>query len=163
MYYRQNVYNRESAVNYAIKYALSPNPNYRYFKLVNDTGGDCANFISQCLKAGGAQMSHNWWYQKGGYSISWVVANSLYRYLKTNNNGIKAIEVNDLDKLELGDIIQYENFNNRIFHSAIITSFTNVNGTREPLISQHSYDKLNVTYKKSYPYKMAHFLKIAII
>ena len=175
--FKQNAYNREKAVNYAIQYALKPNPAYRYFPLINDSSGDCANFISQCLKAGGAPMSRNgentWWYDNHGtlnekddtWSVSWAVAHSLYWYLKINKStwGLKGFEVTDLDKLELGDVIFYENYNNIIFHSAIITSFINVNGIIEPLISQHSYEGLNINYRKSYPHKGVHFLKISII
>jgi hypothetical protein len=173
-----NAYNRKNAVNYATRYALTPNPEYRYFPLINDNSGDCSNFISQCLRAGGASMSHNpknpWWYDNHGtfnkkddtWSVSWAVANSLYWYLKINKNihfgGPKGLEVNDLNELELGDVIFYEDYKNIIFHSAIITSFINVNGIVEPLISQHSDDRLNISYKKSYPYKKVHFLKITI-
>ena len=177
--FRQDSYDRKSAVNYAVKYSLTPNSQYRYFPLMKDTSGDCANFISQCLKAGGALMSHNpqspWWYDNHGtlnqkddtWSISWTVAHSLYWYLKVNKSvstgALRGLEVNDLDNLELGDVIFYENYNGVIFHSAIITSFINVNGITEPLISQHSYEGLNIRYKKVYPYKMVHFLKISII
>lgn len=177
--FRQNAYDRENAVNYATKYALTPNSEYRYFPLINDNSGDCANFISQCLKAGGAQMSHNpesmWCYDNHGtinvkddtWSVSWAVAHSLYWYLKINKStytgGIMGFEVNDLNKLELGDVVFYENYKNIIFHSAIITSFINVNGITQPLISQHSYERLNIGYEKSYPYKRVHFLKISMI
>ena len=175
--FRQNSYNRRSAVDYAERYALTPNPEYRYFPLINDNSGDCANFISQCLKAGGAPMSHNpknpWWYDNHGtsnkkddtWSVSWAVAHALYWYLKINlsikASGPKGFEVNDLNELELGDVVFYENYKSIIFHSAIITSFINVDGIREPLISHHSLEGLNTRYKKSYPYKRVHFLKIS--
>ena len=174
-----NAYNRKNAVNYATSYALTPNPAYRYFPLINDNSGDCANFISQCLKAGGATMSYNpqspWWYNNHGtlnikddtWSVTWAIAHSLYWHLKVNasvpTRGLKGFEVNNIDELELGDLIFYENFKNIIFHSAIITSFEITNGIREPLISHHSYDRLNISYKKSYPYKKVHFLKISFI
>ena len=156
-----NRYNRVSAVNYAIKYALEPNKQYKYFKFVNGNGGDCTNFVSQCLKAGGAPMDYNnirpWWYLNGKASICWNVAHSLYWYLKinqsTNRNVIKGLEVQDINELEIGDVIFYENYKNVIFHAAIITSFIDVSGKKEPLISQHSYNQLNENYKKSYDYK----------
>lgn len=165
-----NKYNRVSAVNYAIKYAVNPNKNYKYFELVNGNGGDCTNFVSQCLKAGGATMDNNnirpWWYMSGKASICWGVAHSLYWYLKmnqsTNRNIIKGIEVNDVEELEIGDLIFYENYKNTIFHAAIITSIIDVSGKKEPRISQHSYNQLNETYKKNYDYKKEHFLKIIL-
>lgn len=166
---RQNNYLRESAVNYARTYALKPNPTYRYFPLqVDDTSGDCANFISQCLKAGGAPFSFNaknsWWYQSKNisndtWSVSWSVAHSLYWYLKVNNElkllGVKGTEVNSPNTLELGDLIFYEDNKGTIFHSAIITGFNNI-----PLVSHHSYEALNIPYINSYQAYKTHFIKV---
>lgn len=178
--FRNNFYNRENAVNYAVRYALKPNAEYRYFPLIGNNSGDCANFLSQCLRAGGAPMSYKygreWWYNNHGtlknvkddtWSISWAVAHSLYWYLKingsTNANGVvKGLEVSDTNQLELGDVVFYEDYKSVIFHSAMITSFESFNGVKEPLISHHSYEALNVPYKKDYPYKRVHFLKISI-
>jgi hypothetical protein len=171
--YRQNAYNRQSAVQYALTYALKPNPAYRYFPLVNDTSGDCANFISQCLYAGNAPMifsgNTKWFYNKNNtvttkddtWSLSWTVAHSLYWYLKINSEknskAAKGIEVQDTNNLNLGDLAFYEDYKGLIFHSAIITAFNKI-----PLVSHHSYEALNVPYNKSYGYKKVHFLKIVI-
>ena len=167
-----NRYNRIAAVNYAIRYALTPNKAYKYFKSDNTNGGDCTNFLSQCLRAGGAPLDYNglrpWWYdmRQGRASVCWAVAHSLYWYLKTNQHNnrsaIKGLEVNNMDELELGDLIFYENFSNVIFHGTVVTSFVEVDGKREPLISQHTSDLLNVTYRKKYKYKKAHFIKIIL-
>lgn len=171
--YRQNAYNRQSAVQYALTYALKPNPAYRYFPLVNDTSGDCANFVSQCLYAGNAPMifsgNNQWFYNKNSttstkddtWSLSWTIAHSLYWYLKINskknNTGIKGLEVQGTNNLNLGDLAFYEDYKGVIFHSAIITAFSNV-----PLVSQHTYAALNIPYYKSWGYKKVHFLKITI-
>ena len=48
-----SIYNREWAANYAIKYGPSPNPDYEYF---GGDGGDCTNFVSQCICAGTLPM-----------------------------------------------------------------------------------------------------------
>ena len=165
-----NKYNRTLAVDYAIKYATDPNKQYKYYKFINGNGGDCTNFVSQCLKAGGSPVDYNkirpWWYHQGKSTICWSVAHSLYWYLKmnqsTNRNVIKGLEIEDIHNLEIGDVVFYENYNNVIFHSAIITSFVDVSGNKEPLISQHSFDQLNGNYLKSYEYKKAHFLKIIL-
>jgi len=166
----QNKYNRVSAVNYAMKYALEPNKNYKFYQFIGGNGGDCTNFVSQCLNAGGAPMDYNnirpWWYHLGKSSISWAVANSLFWYLKTNQrlnrSAIKGLEVEDRNELQIGDLIFYENYKNVIFHSTIITSFIEVSGNLEPRVSQHSYNQLNETYIKSYDYKKAHFIKIIL-
>ncbi|MDP4143149.1 MAG: amidase domain-containing protein [Bacillota bacterium] len=173
MYFRINSYSRTAAVNYALKYALKPNPDYRYFPVVADTSGDCTNFTSQCLYAGGAPMIYNsnypWWYKHNSYnknldtwSVSWTVAHSFYWFLKVNNQnnsaGAKGLEVNNVNLLELGDLIFYENDNGMIFHSAIVTGTS----SEGPLISQHSFEAANISYLKSWKSRHMHFLKIRV-
>jgi hypothetical protein len=159
-----NNYSRISAANYAIKYALKPNSKYRYFSPSGNIGGDCTNFISQCLIAGGAAMvynSHPWWYNSKACSLSWSVANSFYKCIteraKLQLPGLKGIEVLNFRRLELGDLILYEDSKGTIYHSAIITSFN----FDTPLVSQHTYNAANVSPIKSKARKM-HFIKIEI-
>ena len=47
-------YDREAAVAYARRFALSRNPAYYDF---SDLGGDCTNFASQCIYAGAGIMN----------------------------------------------------------------------------------------------------------
>lgn len=171
---RESIYIRMNAVRYAKTYALSPNPSFKYFKVYETLGGDCTNFTSQCLLAGGAPMTYNseyaWWYNKSvtydtkddSWSIPWAVAHSLYWTLKVNqqysNFGIKGLEVNDVSTLELGDLIFYEGDKGTIYHSAIITSFSNSG----PLISQHTFDALNIPYLKTWKARRIHFIKISL-
>ncbi len=177
MYYisnfqRQNKYSRGSAVNYALTYGLKPNPSYRYFPLVNDNSGDCANFISQSLLAGGARMDFNaarpWWYKHAAnkaqdtWSLSWTIANSLYYYLRVNDEKksayTKGVELTNKKDLELGDLIFFENIRGLIFHSSIVTGFS----FGEPLISQHSYEAVNIPYRSSWPAAKYHYIKVVI-
>ena len=76
-------YDRKKAVQYALRYGLNPNPAYRLFEA---GGGDCTNFISQCLHAGKAPMDwsskYPWWYTAEKWSFSWSVAHSLYWCIK---------------------------------------------------------------------------------
>jgi cell wall-associated NlpC family hydrolase len=171
--FRQNQYSRVNAVKYAMKYALTPNHAYRYFPLVNNTSGDCANFISQCLYAGGAPMNYNnrspWWYRHSGtsvnrdsWSISWSIASSLYWHLKINQAsnlpGCKGLEVSNISLLQPGDLIFFQDDKGAIFHSAIVTSILH----NKPLISHHSFEALNIPYQSSWPASKMHFLKISI-
>lgn len=174
MFTRQNLYSRTAAVSYAVKYALKPNPAFRYFKLQQDTSGDCSNFISQCLLAGGAPMvyhsNNQWWYNNKGtsnvaddtWSQSWTVAHALYWLLKINNEsnlpGPKGLEVSSVNMLKLGDVIFFENINGIKFHSAIVTSISN----GIPLISHHSFEALNIPYNSSWPATKLKFLKISV-
>ena len=177
MYYiptfqRQNKYMRSAAVNYALTYGLKPNPNYRYFPLINDSSGDCANFISQCLLAGGAQMDFNdarpWWYRHGAnrsqdtWALSWTIAHSLYYYLRVNeeNNSVytKVFELTNKNDLELGDLIFFEDTRGHIFHSTIVTGFS----ASGPLVTHHSFEAVNIPYRSSWPAFKYHYIKVVI-
>ena len=66
-------YNREKAVEYAHKWAFERNPAYYNFEGI---GGDCTNFISQCIHAGGAPMNYTkdvgWYYSSpNNRSAAW--------------------------------------------------------------------------------------------
>ena len=47
-------YDRTKAITYAQNWALKSNPAFYHF---GGKGGDCTNFISQCLLAGGGVMN----------------------------------------------------------------------------------------------------------
>ena len=154
-----------AAIAYAKKYAINPNSQYKYFKLIGDNSGDCANFISQCLYSGGAPMLFNqnpWWYKNNKCSSSWSVAHELYWFLKLNYvnkaYGVKGFEITSLDYLELGDLIFFENNKKVIFHSAIITELNRP----FPLISQHTPNAFNLPYTNSWSAYKYHFIKILL-
>lgn len=101
-------YDRLAAVQYAERWWNSYNPEYPKFEV------DCTNFISQCLKAGGAPMwgapnrARGWWYQNNNWSYSWSVAHSLRWYLSGSKQGLKGIELEYPDQLSPGDVICYD-------------------------------------------------------
>lgn len=76
-------YDRQSAVAYAKKWALDKNPSFNYF---DDLGGDCTNFVSQCLLAGGVIMNFDkyyGWFYKNSFdrSPSWTGVEYLKQFL----------------------------------------------------------------------------------
>lgn len=85
-------YNRTAAGQYVYNYTLYPNSNYFYFNYAFGYGGNCTNFASQVLYAGGIQMtpsvSNPWtddWYYYGGaqsrnYSPTWTNAHCFRTY-----------------------------------------------------------------------------------
>ncbi|MCM8711149.1 amidase domain-containing protein [Clostridium sp. SYSU_GA19001] len=167
-FYKVNGYNGENAVRYALTYALNPNPEYKYFSSHGEGGGNCSNFVSQCLKAGGAPFAYDsspWWYKGNTWSVSWAVAHALYWTLKVRAKkkmkGLKAFEVPSIESLSLGDLIQYEDYKEIIYHSAIVTAFTIDRGIKVPLISQNTYNARNISYIKPKA-KKTHFMKIVV-
>lgn len=131
-------YNRLKAVQYAESWWNSYNPAYKKFE------NDCTNFISQCLRAGGAPMrgypnrQTGWWLQRQNWSYSWVVANSLRLYLGNSKTGLRAREVSSPDQLILGDVICYDfEGDGRFNHNTIVTG-KDANGM--PLVNAHTYN-----------------------
>lgn len=101
-------YDRHKAVQYAERWWNSYNPAYRAFDV------DCTNYVSQCLRAGGAPMwgaperERGWWYQGDQWSLSWAVAHSLRWYLSGSTKGLQGTEVQTPEELYPGDIICYD-------------------------------------------------------
>lgn len=129
-------YDRHKAVQYAERWWNDYNPAYRKF---ND---DCTNYISQCLRAGGAPMrgypnrSQGWWYHNHNWSYSWTVANALCQYLATSKAGLQAKEVNRPEHLELGDVICYDfDGDGKWQHTTIVVAKDQNN---MPLVNAHT-------------------------
>ena len=134
------MYNREAVYEYAKKWAYGRNPKYYNFDSV---GGDCTNFVSQCIFAGCKQMNYDrnngWYYINGNNkSPSWTGVEFLYNFLTTKNYQGPKGEKTTIDKLEIGDVIQLS-FNGQIFsHSLIVVK--NGTNTTSTLIAAHTYD-----------------------
>lgn len=183
-------YNRDSAYSWANSYWNNYSKAYVNLGDEKWEGGDCTNFISQCLKAGGANYiftsPQQWYYNSKGtadtsddsYSWTWSMARGLNSVImgnsKTKNPGIKGTEniiSNDAEyteaigkSLAIGDIIQYEwSPASGLKHSAIIVGMVenSAKNRLEPVISTHSFDSWNLPWTKN-AYK-THFITISEI
>ncbi len=158
-------YNINEAVKYALRYALEINPEYWNYE---KWGGDCTNYVSQCLYAGeipfdqsGMDVRYRWyWYSDRKRTPSWTAANSLKFYMENNtvdedgspSLGLKAIPIK-LDQLLRGDIVQLVDDNNCAYHSMIVTGYL-VEGDLvvDYLVCQHSgYDQEDEGKLRNYP------------
>ncbi|MDR1001543.1 MAG: amidase domain-containing protein [Clostridiales bacterium] len=63
------VYHRLTARTYAYTYWQNYNPA---FPNQNPNGGDCANYVSQCINAGGIPMDNLWKSTLSTWTVSWV-------------------------------------------------------------------------------------------
>ncbi|MCD5324735.1 MULTISPECIES: amidase domain-containing protein [Pontibacillus] len=132
----RSTYDRQKAVQYANLWWNTHNPAYRHFT------DDCTNFISQCLKAGGAPMwgsphrGKGWWYNYKVWSYSWTVANAMRWYLSGAKQGVKGREVERASDLILGDIICYDfEGDGRWNHTTIVVG---KDAFGEPLVNAHT-------------------------
>lgn len=154
---REKTYNRAAAVAYAQKWALGRNPAYYDFQ---EIGGDCTNFISQCLYAGTGVMNFTpdvgWYYRSvNDRAAAWTSVKYLHQFLVSNQSvGPYAREVH-APQVEPGDIIQLGSASGEFYHSLMITAL-------EPtiLVCAHTFDALNRPLY-TYFYDQARFLHIA--
>ena len=140
-------YSPSKAANYAYKWGMKFNPQY-----ANHTGqGDCTNFVSQCVHAGGKSMKKplflfhrrrisrttSYWYSikrqeyHGNYgpptywkeSSSWTAVKDFYTYWK--KHGAKIIFCSSKKilqrKAKKGDVVQLRERKNGWHHSIIIS------------------------------------------
>ena len=154
-------YDREQAVAYARKWALSRNPAYYSYDRI---GGDCTNFASQCIYAGSGVMDYTptfgWYYIDGNRkSPAWSGVQYLYNYLlRPHNHGPVAVETG-IEDLQPGDIIQLATVKNHYHHTPVVLE---IRGTPTPdniFIAAHSDDAL-MRPLSSYPIRKARFLHI---
>ena len=152
---REIPYDREAAVAYAAQYALLYNPVFGSWA---DSGGDCANFVSQCLLAGGLPMKRSgkrqWYYntpggQYTGATSSWKGAQSLRLFLKYNLEPpyLPVKFLPSAEGLQQGDVLwalRHDGTHNktgRTAHHVVLVDHVNANG--EVLIYGHTANKKN--------------------
>lgn len=160
---KQIPYDRRAAVEYALKWAYSANPRYYDF---NDIGGDCTNFISQCLYAGCGVMNYSrensWYYiSSDDRSPSWTGVMFLRSFLLTNTGTAVFGEKAPLGALDCADIIQLENSEGRIYHTLIISHISEGFGEAADriFVCAHSAPARNRRLS-SYSYSKAHGIHI---
>lgn len=110
------------------------NSAYQYF-----AGSDCANFVSQCLYAGGLGTDGTWY----AYSSAWVNAKALHRYLATKYTTVRATNSNVFPGNPVywwnGDVSS--DSDSPSGHQMICTGY---NSSGVPVVNGHSYNMFRV-------------------
>ncbi len=134
-------YFRDRAVRYARKYALVRNPLFYTFEGI---GGNCTNFVSQCVLAGSCVMNflpvYGWFYLSSNRRApAWTGVEFFYNFM-TENTGVgpygKEIP---LAEAQPGDVIQLQNAEGTFYHTLIITELRD----GEVYICANSIDSLD--------------------
>lgn len=103
-------YDGGEAANYAYDHALDYNDAYQDF---SNSGGDCTNFVSQCMHEGGGLPEHIgtaysntcWYYTtKDNRSSSWTGVDELYDYIFGSTSTINAT-LSDWNNVNMEDQI----------------------------------------------------------
>ncbi len=148
-------YDRERAVRYARRWAMSRNPLFANF---TGLGGDCTNFVSQAVYAGSCIMNltptFGWYYiSPEDRAPAWTGVEFFYNFM-TGNDGIGPYATETgAGGLDLGDVIQLGNGDGDWFHTLVVTGFQG----NEYLVCAHSADSLDRPLS-SYRYDTLRFL-----
>lgn len=159
-------YNPYSAIEYADQYATYYNNNYKDY---TDYGGDCTNYVSQCLYSGGVSMnntgsqSSGWWYNKSPNpvaSYSWTAAPNNFNYFSALHSSYSNISSNSY--IIPGNPVYYDWQNaddkdSDIDHATICVGY-NSSGT--PLINSHTLDYYHTPWNYGYTNTRRYTVKI---
>lgn len=134
-------YDRRAALRYAARWARMRNPEYYDYTGI---GGDCTNFVSQCVYAGSGVMNYTdtfgWYYiNANDKSPSWTGVEYFYDFMTSNEGAGPFGEDQPLELLVPGDIIQLADSSGRFYHSLILTGIFRF-GRRIYYVSSHSND-----------------------
>lgn len=149
------MYDRLKAKQYAIKWALSRNPLYFSF---DKLGGDCTNYISQCLFAGGIAMNYaknGWFYENlSNRAPAWTGVDEFFNFaiLNSQNSGPRC-RIIPLNECEVGDVIQLKN-NSEYYHSLFISEVKNSRTSDGVFVCSHDNNRLNARLSEYFAKEM---------
>jgi hypothetical protein len=150
-------YLRERAVSYARKYAFGQNPIFGNFRGI---GGNCTNFVSQCIYAGSCTMNYTptfgWYYiSLDDRSPSWTGVQFFYNFMIDNKDVGPYGREASLDEMEIGDVIQLGNNQDGFYHTLLIVGFEG----EDPLVAAQTDDAFGRPLS-TYTYDFSRFIKI---
>ena len=156
-------YDRSAAAAYAHRWAYSRNPRFYDYEML---GGDCTNFASQCLYAGGGIMNFTpelgWYYIDANQKApAWTGVEYLYRFLTREQHSVgpAAVETG-ITEMMPGDIVQLSFDGDRFVHSPVVVAANHPTSPAQVLIAAHSYDSDN-RLLSTYPYAEIRYLHIS--
>ncbi|MBE6690605.1 MAG: amidase [Ruminococcaceae bacterium] len=141
-------YLREAAVTYAARWAKDRNPLFYNFTGI---GGDCTNFVSQCVLAGSCVMNFTpdfgWYYRSvndrapafTGVEYFWDFFTRVPAFLRANGGIGPFGRAATREEVTPGDVVQLADAAGDFYHTLLITAVRE----GELLVSAHSNDVYN--------------------
>lgn len=126
-------YNVSNAIAYADRYCINYNSAYNSYK---GRGGDCANFVSQCLYAGGFQQDSVWY----KHSVAWINVMKQIAHFREYGNFMNANNGN----LIKGNPIYFDWNGDGVYDHATICVGRNNSGTA--ILDSHTRDLYHATW-----------------
>lgn len=134
-------YNYQAMADYAMRYWNNYNPAYRSF---NDVGGDCTNFVSQALRAGGWQDKtgwyrddNNWWYNWMNQTITRINVQYFYTFAAVRSG--RTYILGSPSYMGLGDVLQIDFTNDGPKDHTMIVTYR----SQQPYLTYHTTNTLN--------------------
>ena len=155
------LYNRNKAAAYAHRWAYGRNSKYYDFATL---GGDCTNFISQCVFAGCRVMNYKkmfgWYYRNlNERTPSWSGVEFFYNFL-INNKGVGPYAIKtDVENIKVGDIVQLKFSEDIFMHSLLVVSACSPADIDNILITTHTFNTDNRPLK-TYSWSDIRFIHI---
>ena len=126
-------YNVSNAIAYADKYCINYNSAYNSYK---GRGGDCANFVSQCLYAGGFKQDSVWY----KHSVAWINVMKQIAHFRDYGNFLNATNSN----LIRGNPIYFDWNGDGVYDHATISVGRNNSGVA--ILDSHTRDLYHATW-----------------
>ena len=140
-------YDRAAAVMYAHRWAYGRNPQFYDYESL---GGDCTNFASQCLYAGGGLMNYTpelgWFYINGSNKApAWTGVQYLFQFLLRKGQSIGPVAQDaPIWEVKPGDLVQLSFDGRRFTHTPVVVAASpRPQSVSDILIAAHSYDSDN--------------------
>lgn len=138
-------YNYAAMAAYAERYWQNYNPDYRTF---NEHGGDCTNFVSQAMRAGGwpdaspgfYRDDNYWWYNFINQTWTWVNVGYFYTFAAVRSH--RTYILGTPEQMLLADILQADFSNDGEKDHTMLVTY--VSGSNRYL----TYHSIN-TYRRS--------------
>lgn len=162
MFLQMGAYDREAAVLYAHEWAYGRNPRFYNYESL---GGDCTNFASQCLYAGGCVMNYTpdlgWYYINANQKApAWTGVVFLYNFLTRKNRSVgPAGREVPIWEIQPGDLVQLSFDGKEFQHTPVVVQAKQPQSTEDILLAAHSFDADNRPLS-TYEYQQVRFLHI---
>ena len=150
-------YLRENALLYANRYAFSQNPIFGNFAGI---GGNCTNFVSQCIYAGSCRMNYKptfgWYYiSMNERAPAWTGVDYFFNFITTNSDVGPFGRQASPDELEVGDVIQLGRDGEGYYHTLLVVGFEG----DDPLVAAQTDNALGRALS-TYTYDFSRYIKI---
>lgn len=147
-------YNYSAMAAYAEQYWHNYNPDYRIF---NEHGGDCTNFVSQAMRAGGwpdaspgfYRDDNYWWYNFLNQTWTWINVGYFYTFAAVRSH--RTYILSTPESMLLADILQADFSNDGEKDHTMLVTYLSGTGRYLTYHTTDTYRRSLASIKLAYP------------